>query len=251
MVSSRKEKMSGRKTKQRTQQWLNLWSVAAGILVFCLWTSSGHAEIYKYVKDGVVHYADKPPTQIAYTKFHDPSSTLITPAKTIIKKTTSTKTIPYLSIISKVAKVYEINPELIKAVIKVESNYNARAVSPKGARGLMQLMPATAKRFGVTDSFDPEENITGGVKYLRFLCNEFGEQNLELVLAGYNAGEEAVRKYDNTIPPYKETQQYVKRVLSLYRPTSPYRTVSASGTKIYRYVSKDGVVTFTNVPKVR
>lgn len=235
------------KTQQRAQWWLALWAVT-GMLVFC---QSGQAEIYKYVKDGVVHYTDKPPTQIAYTKFQDPSSALITPTKTVIKKTTSSKTIPYLTIIHNAAKAYHMSPELIKAIIKVESNYNPRAVSPKGARGLMQLMPATAKRFGVADSFDPEDNITGGVKYLRYLCNEFGEQNLKLVLAGYNAGEEAVRKYGNKIPPYKETQQYVKRVLSLYQPVSSYRKIRASGATIYRYVNRDGVVTFTNVPKVR
>ena len=241
--------MSG-KAKQRTQWLVILWGMA-GMVVSCLWTSSGQAEIYKYVKDGVVHYTDKPPAQITYTKFQDPSSTLIMPTKTAIKKTSSTKTTPYLTIIHNIAKVYQMSPELIKAIIKVESNYNHRAVSPKGARGLMQLMPATAERFGVDDSFDPEDNIVGGVKYLRYLCNEFGEQNLELVLAGYNAGEEAVRKYGNTIPPYKETQQYVKRVLSLYQPVSSYRKIRASGATIYRYVNKDGVVTFTNVPKVR
>jgi soluble lytic murein transglycosylase-like protein len=147
-----------------------------------------------------------------------------------------------------VADTYQLSAELLKAIIKIESNYNPRAVSPKGAQGLMQLMPATAKRFGVSDVFDPEENIIGGVKFLRYLFNEFGENNLELVLAGYNAGEEAVRKYGNKIPPYAETRQYVKKVLALYLPTAKYKHTK-SGT-IYRYVGKNGVVTFTNIPRV-
>lgn len=239
------------KVTQRTQWWLVLLRAGLGILVFGCWTMSGQAKIYKYVKDGVVHYTDKPPAQAAYTIFQDASSTPIIPTKTVITKTTFAKSAPYLTFIQQAAKTYQVHPDLIRAIIKVESNYNSRAVSPKGARGLMQLMPATAERFGVTDIFDPEENITGGVKYLRYLYNEFGEHNLELVLAGYNAGEEAVRKYGNKIPPYRETQQYVKRVLSLYRPGSTTRTIRTSGTTIYRYVGKDGVVTFTNVPKVR
>jgi len=99
--------------------------------------------------------------------------------------------------------------------------------------------------------FDPEDNITGGVKFLRYLLDEFGEHNLELVLAGYNAGEESVRKYDNQIPPYKETQQYVKQVLAIFQPTSNAIYTRTTSTPIYRYVNKDGVVTFSNVAKVR
>jgi soluble lytic murein transglycosylase-like protein len=143
--------------------------------------------------------------------------------------------------------MYGISAELIKAIIKVESNYNAKAVSPKGARGLMQLMPGTAKRFGVSDSFDPEQNIIGGVKYLRFLFEEFGENNLDLVLAGYNAGEQAVKKYNNQIPPYRETKQYVKKVMALYNPTAPSAYKHTKTSTIYRYVNKNGTVTFTNV----
>jgi soluble lytic murein transglycosylase-like protein len=141
-----------------------------------------------------------------------------------------------------------MSPELVKAVIKVESNYNRRAVSPKGAQGLMQLMPATAKRFGVKDSFDPEQNITGGIKYLRFLLNEFGEHNLDLVLAGYNAGEQAVRKYGNKVPPYRETRKYVKKVKSLYLGRSMYKSTQVKS--IYRYVDKNGIIAFTNIPRV-
>ncbi len=111
---------------------------------------------------------------------------------------------------------YGIDPLLIYAQMHQESSFNRRAISPKGARGLMQLMPATAKRFGVTDIFDPKQNIEGGVKYMRWLLDTFN-QDLSLALAGYNAGEGAVMKYGWQIPPYSETREYVRRILTRYR----------------------------------
>lgn len=104
---------------------------------------------------------------------------------------------------------------LLHAVVQVESGYNPRAVSRVGAAGLMQLMPATAKRFGVRDRFDPAQNLRGGAAYLAWLSQHF-DGNLELVLAAYNAGEGAVRRHGNRIPPYAETQSYVRKVLALY-----------------------------------
>jgi soluble lytic murein transglycosylase-like protein len=97
-----------------------------------------------------------------------------------------------------------------------ESGYKKRARSVKGASGLMQLMPATARRMGVTDIYDPRQNIEGGVKYMRLLMNMF-DGNLKLALAGYNAGEGAVIKYGHQIPPYNETRDYVRRIASRYR----------------------------------
>lgn len=228
------------------QRWRRVWSVF-GMLIWVTCPLAVEAEIYKYVKDGVVHYTDRPPGQAAYNTVGSKPSGSSAVKKTVITPGTASTTRPYLDIIQKVAKAYDMNAQLIQAIIKVESNYNARAVSPKGARGLMQLIPATATRFGVSDSFDPEENITGGVKYLCYLFEEFGEDNLDLVLAGYNAGEQAVKKYNNQIPPYAETKQYVKQVLALYSPGSHRQPKTP---KIYRYVNKNGVVTFTNVPKV-
>ena len=109
--------------------------------------------------------------------------------------------------------------ELIHAVIKTESNYNPRALSRKGAQGLMQLMPATARRFGSTDSLDPRDNILAGSRYLRWLMDYFN-QNVELAVAAYNAGEGAVVKAGNRIPPFPETQRYVPKVLLHYRQAS-------------------------------
>ena len=132
--------------------------------------------------------------------------------------------------------------QLIAAVIRIESGINARAVSRKGARGLMQLMPETAAILGVRDSFDPLENIDGGVRHLRGLLERFGN-DLPLVLAAYNAGEGAVNTYRG-IPPYPETQSYVGRILSILGGDA-----SAGLTPpTYRYVSDDGAVVYTNIP---
>ncbi|MBF0627342.1 MAG: lytic transglycosylase domain-containing protein [Magnetococcales bacterium] len=111
---------------------------------------------------------------------------------------------------------YQIHSALIKAVIKTESDFNPLAVSPKGAVGLMQLMPGTAQDLGVVDRTDPVANIHGGVRYLRELLGQFNN-NLILSLAAYNAGPGAVKKHGNTVPPYEETQQYVAKVLHFYR----------------------------------
>ena len=121
----------------------------------------------------------------------------------------------YLSFIQEASAVHRIPSELIHAVILVESNYNPRAMSPKGAQGLMQLMPATAKRFGNLNRLDPRQNILTGSKYLRWLLDYFGD-DLELTIAAYNAGEGAVMQAGRKIPKFAETEKYVPRVLSIY-----------------------------------
>jgi soluble lytic murein transglycosylase-like protein len=109
---------------------------------------------------------------------------------------------------------HSISPALVRAVIQAESAWNVRAVSVKGALGLMQLMPATATDLGVTDPFDPEQNIRGGVKYLRLLLDRY-DGNFELALAAYNAGPGAVDRYGRKVPPYRETQAYVRKIVSV------------------------------------
>ena len=121
----------------------------------------------------------------------------------------------YEPVITKAAKKYNVDSALIKAVIKAESNFNPRAVSRVGARGLMQLMPATASSLEVQDSFHPEKNIEGGVRYLRYLLNLFNG-DLPLALAAYNAGEGTVARYNNSVPPYQETRTYIRRVLDYF-----------------------------------
>jgi hypothetical protein len=122
----------------------------------------------------------------------------------------------YASLIDAAAKRVKLRPELLHAVIMAESGYDPKAVSEVGAQGLMQLIPATAERYGVRDSFDPKQNVEGGARYLRDLLKMFNF-NLNLALAGYNAGENAVIKHGNKIPPYEETQNYVKKVLNYYQ----------------------------------
>jgi hypothetical protein len=117
--------------------------------------------------------------------------------------------------IEQAAARHHVDPELVRAVIKVESNFNPRAVSRKGAMGLMQLMPDTARNLNVAHPFDPTENVEAGVRHLRKLLDSFGG-NLGLTLAAYNAGEKAVEQH-NGIPPYRETQQYVRQITSLYK----------------------------------
>ena len=112
-------------------------------------------------------------------------------------------------LVAEAAKSFDVNPLLVDSVIQVESNYNPFAISPKGAQGLMQLMPATAQRFGVTDSFDPKQNIEAGVRYLKLLQDTF--QDDRLAIAAYNAGEKAVARYKD-VPPYPETVSYVAKV---------------------------------------
>ena len=114
---------------------------------------------------------------------------------------------------------YKIDPLLIYAQMNQESSFKVRATSNKGASGLMQLMPATARRMGVTNIYDPRQNIEGGVKYMRLLLDMF-DGDVNLALAGYNAGEGAVIKYGYQIPPYNETQDYVRRISQRYRSVS-------------------------------
>jgi len=132
-------------------------------------------------------------------------------------------------LISELAPRFSLDPKLVHTVVAAESNFNPRAESPKGAQGLMQLMPATASRFGVHDVWDPEENLTGGMRYLAWLLAYY-RGDLTRVLAAYNAGEAAVDRYHG-VPPYAETRAYVARILGRYgRPTHPYRLALAEAS---------------------
>ncbi len=130
-------------------------------------------------------------------------------------------------VVEQTAKAHEVDPLLVHSVIKAESNYNPAAVSPKGAMGLMQLMPGTARRFGAMNTFDVRQNIEAGVKYLRYLQDIFGKN--QLALAAYNAGEGAVLRYGN-VPPYRETENYVYRVGKFYGEAVRRSRAKASGS---------------------
>lgn len=170
-------------------------------------------DIYKYVDpEGIIHLTNVPTNP--HIKYE-----VVLKEKRVLFKVKAMDINKYDHLISKASEKYNVESALVKAVIKAESNFNHQAVSPKGARGLMQLMPATATSLQVRDSFHPENNIEGGVRYLRYLLNLF-KGDLSLALAAYNAGEAAVTKNHYSIPPYRETQNYVQRVLYYF---SQYR----------------------------
>ena len=152
----------------------------------------------------------------------------------------------FTPLIDEACAKYEVDPNLVKAVIQVESAYRTNALSRAGAVGLMQLMPGTAERFGVKQIYDPNENIHGGVQYLRFLLDLF-KNDLTLAVAAYNAGEGAVQRFKG-IPRYKETQDYVRKVLTLYgkEDSLNIEKLKAQPPKtIYKYTDNAGVIHFT------
>lgn len=193
--------------------------------------AGGSARVYRHVNgSGVVRYSNIPHPSLSVTPRHSEIpgrlQTMITSA----------------------ASQYGVSARLVEAVIAVESAFNPQAVSSKGAIGLMQLMPKTARRYAVDNPFDPLQNIAGGIRYLRDLLHRF-QGDLHLALAAYNAGETAVATYGG-IPPYRETRQYVKKVLRRYGgpPTVFPRTVGAG--HVYRVISPRGTPHYSNLPPV-
>jgi len=191
----------------------------AGLLIFtCLFgLSSVSAKMYKFTdKDGIIHYTNvRPGNQKNVKTFSFPCY-----ASDITCNQVDWESIPlnrqaYADEIQAAAEVFTVDDSLIRAIIHAESAYHPDALSPRGAQGLMQLMPATQKELEVVDVFDPLSNIEGGTLYLSQLLNQF-DQSVELAAAAYNAGPGAVREYGG-IPPYKETREYVRRVKILYR----------------------------------
>ncbi len=177
--------------------------------------AAAHPQIYTYVDaDGMRHYTDVPDKtryRLLVLSPHDRTESGDRYDSMLLAKAGR-----YDSIIENAALSASVEPNLLRAVIVVESGFNSRAVSKRGAVGLMQLMPATASRFGVSNPYDPRQNIHGGAQYLKFLIDRFG-QNVRLALAAYNAGEEAVERNGGQIPPFTETMAYVPRVLRIYQ----------------------------------
>jgi soluble lytic murein transglycosylase-like protein len=209
-----------------------LGPAAAGALGLLL-ASRSFADIYSYVdRDGTTHFTNLPgadPRYRLYMRSRDGArrrGPAVAPSDSSPERFSR-----FNEAIREAATLYQIPEELVRAVIKVESDYDPRAVSRVGAQGLMQLMPQTAQRMQVRDIMDPRENILGGVRYLRVLANMFNG-NLQLTLAGYNAGENAVVKHGG-IPPFDETEDYVVKVLAYYRRYRETRdVVSASSGSI-------------------
>lgn len=207
------------------------------ILAILLISSYSHGQIYQYQdKDGTFHFTNVPT---------DKRFKLLNKNKSDSDKIRSKKRIqPHIlhKAINNVSKRHRIDPNLVKAVIKVESDFDPTAISSAGAIGLMQLMPKTAEQLNVFDPFDPEQNIEAGVRYLSYLLSSFNG-DLKMSLAAYNAGENLVRRH-KSIPPIEETRHYIKKVLSYYRDFGATRRYG-----IYKVVLKDGSIIYTNRPE--
>jgi soluble lytic murein transglycosylase-like protein len=195
-------------------------SALLGLGALAVFPGTASADIFTYTDaEGTVHFSNKPKSDGRYQLYLKSSekkrATIAGVTPVLPSDSSAERFTRYDEWIRQAAILYQIPEELIRAVIKCESDYDPRAVSPTGAQGLMQLMPPTALRMQVRDAFDPRENIFGGTRYLRVLANMFNG-DLELTIAGFNAGESAVVRYAG-IPPYQETQTYVVKVLSYYR----------------------------------
>ncbi len=192
--------------------------------------------IYRYrLPDGTLHFTDAP--RHAGDR----------PAISLTRRGGSRlrRHLPYAATVRRAARATGLAPDLLHAVIATESDYDPRARSPRGAMGLMQLMPATARELGVEDPYDPEENILGGARYLRGLWDRFGD--LTLALAAYNAGPDQVRRYGG-VPPFPETRTYLRRLRRLYPQGAWHRHRLASGSgRIYCVRLASGELLYTNV----
>ena len=194
-------------------------------LISAMCAGIAHADIFRYVDaDGIVHFTNVPQDS-RYKIYLKEKRTADPVADTLAAGTrqyNAKDRARYAKPIQDAARATRLDAALIHAVISAESGYNPLARSRAGAAGLMQLMPETAKRYGVTNRLDPAQNISGGARYLRDLIQMFNN-DMQLALAAYNAGENAVVRAGNRIPPYQETMTYVPRVMSYYRK---YRTAS-------------------------
>lgn len=186
-------------------------AVLLGALIGC----QSHAQVYTGLSESGSVVLSSNPDEAATTLLMEAEKTVV---QLPLAEPTFSSAVPasYWPFIQEASLAYQLPSELIHAVILVESNYNPRARSSKGAQGLMQLMPATARRFGSADSWDPRQNILAGSKYLRWLMDYFGE-DMELTVAAYNAGEGAVMQAGRRIPRFAETEKYVPKVLSIYK----------------------------------
>jgi len=230
-----------------------VWAVLGGSVL--LLPGPALAAIYYQIdQNGVAHFTNAP-TEPGYRLFQPgalPAGTRLTPSSVE-------------QLIEAFAAEHDLDPDLIRAVIRAESNFNPKAVSRKGAQGLMQLMPGTIWRLSVGDAYDPRENIGAGVRYLRELLDLF-RGDLTLALAAYNAGENAVLRYRG-VPPYQETQGYVTKVLRLYKqtaresggrrviktaalPAEPAPPPPPPPPAIYKAQEASGAILYSNIPPI-
>jgi soluble lytic murein transglycosylase-like protein len=184
-------------------------------LLICLTAPvAAHADIYAFTdRAGVTHYSNVPADPRYAVVLSEPSRPSAPAATTSEWRV---RAAAYSDLIDEAAHHAQVSPALLRAVVAVESAFDPQALSPKGAQGLMQLRPETARRYGVRKPFDPRDNLRGGASYIRDLLKRYGN-DLELTLAAYNAGEDAVDRHGRSVPPFPETRAYVPAVLKFYR----------------------------------
>lgn len=221
------------------------WFLIVCLIVF--WANPSLAEIYVYEKNGSYLITDSYKGS-NYVKRYKTKRTKPKTSSRIRNKTNGSSANGFSDEIFEASKKYDVNSNFIKAVIATESNFRPDAVSPKGAMGLMQLMPKTASRLKVTDPFDPYQNIDGGTRYLKHLLKQF-KGNRPLALAAYNAGEQEVKKY-GTIPPFKETTSYVRKVLNYFKSYEGKRK-SRKKSLIYKNISPNGTIMFSDNVQIK
>jgi soluble lytic murein transglycosylase-like protein len=195
---------------------MSAWSNLLVMVTVCAAPGFAWADVYSYTDaNGVAHFSNVPADSRFQLLIASPTDGVAASPK---EKSIDwlARSAQYDGVISGAAKAATIQAALVRAVIVVESGFNPRAVSKKGAIGLMQLQPATARRYGVKNIYDPEQNVRAGAHYMSDLLARF-DSNLELALAAYNAGEEAVERYGRHVPPYRETLAYVPSVMKVYQ----------------------------------
>ncbi len=223
----------------------------ACIAVEVLGNNASGQELYSYLdENGVQVYTNIPPVGYEWSTYvRDPMHAPLE-AGNPVKKSNPATAID--SIIEKYAREYELDPSLIRSMIATESGFDPKAVSPKGALGLMQLMPSTAERLGVSNPFDPDQNIRGGAQHFRSLLNSF-DNNLILSLAAYNAGENLVQRLGR-VPEIRETHNYIHSVTKRYGKKELEANTEeeeATRAQMFRFVDEDGVLHLTNIPPAR
>ncbi|VAX16956.1 Membrane-bound lytic murein transglycosylase D precursor [hydrothermal vent metagenome] len=237
-------------------------SAVVSFLVTILFAGESYADVYMLKSArGIIYFTDTPPAQRSRAKIikrYKRFKKAVTPLKRTSYFPRSRRfsfSSRYDHLIRAAARKYNLDPLLIKAVIKAESDFDRFSVSSKGAKGLMQLMPGTAKQMRVTHVFDPMQNINGGSKYLRKMLDQFGGGS-RLALAAYNAGPTAVKNHRG-VPPYPETRRYINKVWAYYRTLSGGGSLGShsggrrAGTKavVYTFKNRQGARVYTDTPR--
>lgn len=222
------------------------YKALCGALAVCTLALSApavRADILKFIdEEGVIHFTDRGVSDKyeVFMRAHAPLP------RSVMYDANRWR---YMPLVRAAAAEFGVDAGFIVCVIEAESGFNPGAISAAGARGLMQLMPSTAMRYRVDNPFDPESNIVGGTRHLKSLLQKY-HGSMKLALAAYNAGEDAVAKYDG-VPPFRETREYVAKIIQRYNKSAALSDGAGTKKKIYRYTASDGSILLTDTPRGR